>query len=118
MTRVITPGTVIETNILEEKKNNYLLALSLDADGKKAGLAYADVSTGEMFVLELPVPQLGEELTRIAPTEVLVRAQDRASLESASARSARRSARQRTSTRRAPPRCSGSTCTRAWRSWA
>ena len=84
VTRVITPGTVIETNILEEKKNNYLLALSLDADGKKAGLAYADVSTGEMFVLELPVPQLGEELTRIAPTEVLVRAQDRASLESAS----------------------------------
>ena len=34
VTRVITPGTVIETNILEEKKNNYLLALSLDADGK------------------------------------------------------------------------------------
>ncbi|MGI5884229.1 MAG: DNA mismatch repair protein MutS [Candidatus Spyradocola sp.] len=83
VTRVITPGTVTETNMLEEKKNNYLLALCLDAGKKKAGLAYADVSTGEMYVLELPVAQLSEELTRIAPTEVLVRAEDRASLDQA-----------------------------------
>ena len=84
VTRVITPGTVIETNILEEKKNNYLLALRLDDGGRKAGLAYADVSTGEMFVLEVPLSALSEELTRIAPTEVLLRAGDRGALEGVS----------------------------------
>ena len=78
VTRVITPGTVIETNMLEEKKNNYLLSVYFGEHEKKAGLAYADVSTGELFVLELPMrrTQLLEEMTRIQPTEVLTAASD------------------------------------------
>lgn len=78
VTRVITPGTVIETNMLEEKKNNYLLSVFFGDNEKKAGIAYADVSTGELFVMELPQrrTQLMEELVRIAPTEVLVCAED------------------------------------------
>ncbi len=82
VTRVITPGTVIESNMLEEKKNNYLLTVFFGGSDKKAGLAYADVSTGEMNVLELAArrAQLLEEMARIAPTEVLVCACDQQEL--------------------------------------
>ena len=78
VTRVITPGTVIESTMLEEKKNNYLLSVYFGQNEKKAGIAYADVSTGELYVMELPQrrTQLMEELARIAPTEVLVSAED------------------------------------------
>ena len=78
VTRVITPGTVTESSMLEEKKNNYLLSLYFGQNEKKAGLAYADVSTGELTVMELPSrkTQLMEEMVRIDPTEVLVSAED------------------------------------------
>lgn len=78
VTRVITPGTVTESTMLEEKKNNYLLSVCFGQGEKKAGIAYADVSTGELYVLELSQrrTQLMEELVRIAPTEVLVSAED------------------------------------------
>ena len=71
VTRVITPGTVTESSMLEEKKNNYLLSLYFGQNEKKAGLAYADVSTGELTVMELPSrkTQLMEEVVRIDPTE-------------------------------------------------
>ncbi len=48
--RVITPGTVIDQNMLEDKSNNYLLSLFLK--GNAFGMAYVDVSTGELFVTE------------------------------------------------------------------
>ena len=48
--RVITPGTVVEDNILDEKKNNYLLAIS--ANDKEVGLAWVDISTGEFNTIE------------------------------------------------------------------
>ena len=48
ITRIITPGTVIESNILDEKANNFLLSVCFASD--RAGLAFADVSTGEFFV--------------------------------------------------------------------
>ena len=43
--RVITPGTVLDGNLLENKKNNYLL--SLYKDGTNIGLTYVDISTGK-----------------------------------------------------------------------
>jgi DNA mismatch repair protein MutS len=48
--RVITPGTIIEPEFLEAKKNNYLIALA--AQGKVVGLAMLDVSTGEFAIIE------------------------------------------------------------------
>ena len=48
--RVITAGTVTDPSMLEDKANNYLLCVYID--GKKAGIAYADVSTGEFYVME------------------------------------------------------------------
>ncbi|MBQ6233290.1 MAG: DNA mismatch repair protein MutS [Clostridia bacterium] len=45
--RIITPGTLTDSAVIGEKRNNYLLSVCIN--GKKAGCAYADVSTGEMF---------------------------------------------------------------------
>ena len=71
VTRVVTPGTVIESNLLEEKKPNYILSLSLQKD--KAGIAFADVSTGEFFLYSFSGARmrLSEEISRIAPKEIL-----------------------------------------------
>ena len=51
VTRIITPGTVIEPAMLDEKANNFLLSICFVAD--RAGLAFADVSTGEFYVHEI-----------------------------------------------------------------
>lgn len=71
--RTITPGTVMEPELLEESSNNYLGALHLAEDA--AGLALVDVSTGEFLVarVEGQVERvLVDELTRMSPKEMLV----------------------------------------------
>jgi DNA mismatch repair protein MutS len=70
VTRVITPGTLVEESILEEKRNNYLAAAV--TDGPKAGLAWVDLSTGEFRLADLAVERLPDELVRLAPSEVLL----------------------------------------------
>lgn len=70
--RIVTPGTVIDPAMLEDKKNNYILAVCLEED--KAGLAWADISTGELTVEEIREnvqSALAAEWARIAPSEVL-----------------------------------------------
>ncbi len=71
VTRVVTPGTVIEANMLEEKKPSYILCVYLLKD--KAGCAFADVSTGEFYVYQFTDARLRlqEEISRIAPKELL-----------------------------------------------
>ena len=68
--RVVTPGTVFEDSLLDQRANNYLAAISVD--GARAGLAYADITTGEFAATQLPVAQVPLELSRIAPAEALV----------------------------------------------
>ncbi|HHY82808.1 MAG TPA: DNA mismatch repair protein MutS [Clostridiales bacterium] len=72
--RVITPGTVIESSILEEKSNNYLL--SLYKNNNAYGLSGVDVSTGEFFVSEITNGNVNDkllnELARIQPSEILI----------------------------------------------
>jgi len=72
--RVVTPGTIVEPNLLQGGRNNYLACLTLQ-DGK-AGLAYVDVSTGELAVTEISEGdienQLRAELQRLGPAEVLL----------------------------------------------
>ena len=53
--RIITPGTLTDSSVIGEKKNNFLCALCVN--GKRAGLASCDVSTGEFFVQQLPADQ-------------------------------------------------------------
>ena len=69
--RVVTPGTVFEDSLLDRQANNYLAAVSIEAEG--AGLAYVDISTGEFAATELTLSQLPLELGRVAPAEILVR---------------------------------------------
>jgi len=71
--RTITPGTVMDPELLDESSNSYLGALHLSGDA--AGLALVDVSTGEFLVarVEGQVERvLIDELTRMAPKEMLV----------------------------------------------
>ncbi len=67
--RVVTPGTVLESALLDQKVNNYLAAVVLEGDS--AGFAYADVTTGEFAAAQLDRSQLPLELERISPAEVL-----------------------------------------------
>ena len=68
--RVVTPGTVIETGLLRSKVNNYLAAYT--TDGRRSGVAYADVTTGDFQATELDADAALAELQRIAPSELLV----------------------------------------------
>ncbi|HKS27724.1 MAG TPA: DNA mismatch repair protein MutS [Pyrinomonadaceae bacterium] len=68
--RVVTPGTVIEPGLLQTKANNFLAAYV--TDGKQAGIAYADVTTGEFAATELDAAAAISELQRIAPSELLI----------------------------------------------
>jgi DNA mismatch repair protein MutS len=68
--RIITPGTIIEPGLLERRANNYLASFVMD--DRSAGLAYADVSTGEFRMTELDRVHAIAELERIAPAELLV----------------------------------------------
>ena len=67
--RVVTPGTVLEAALLDNRANNYLAAVCRDDD--QAGLAYVDVTTGEFAVSQVPVDRLPLELARLQPSEVL-----------------------------------------------
>ena len=57
--RVITAGTVVDSDILEDTKNNYIASVSLD---EKVGVAICDLSTGEFCVTELGGPSLIKDL--------------------------------------------------------
>lgn len=69
--RVITPGTTLDESILDQKTNNYLLALTVDEGG--FDLAYADISTGEFLVTRATdAVTLRTEIERVSPAEVLI----------------------------------------------
>jgi DNA mismatch repair protein MutS len=70
VTRIITPGTVIEAGLLEGRANNYLASFIIGE--KSAGLAFADVTTGEFAATELEVERAMAELERIAPSELIL----------------------------------------------
>ena len=70
VTRILTPGTVLESNLLPARENNYLVAL-LRGGGGFWGLAYVDASCGEFCVTQLLEDQLLLELGRLNPREVL-----------------------------------------------
>ncbi len=77
--RVVTPGTIIEPGLLQGDANNYLAAVvrSNPLPGETtqgtdlAAIAYADITTGEFAVTEIPVESLATELSRLRPAELL-----------------------------------------------
>ena len=72
VTRIITPGTVFESNMLEEKKQNYIASVCLRRN--QAGVAFCDISTGEFNLYQIADARvsLADELARIAPSELIV----------------------------------------------
>ena len=70
ITRVVTPGTVTESCMLDENKNNYIGCVC--GQGGKFGLAFCDVSTGAFFTTLCTDPQsVASELGRFSPSEVI-----------------------------------------------
>ncbi len=69
VTRVLTPGTVVEDAYLDPGRPNYLVAAW--SQGAEAGIAACDVSTGELLLCQLPRDRLQAELERLDPAEVL-----------------------------------------------
>ncbi len=71
--RVVTPGTVIEPNLLKKDQNNYLTSAIIDEN--RVGIAYVDITTGEFKATELvssePMNELRSELLRLNPAEIL-----------------------------------------------
>ncbi|MGL6114810.1 MAG: DNA mismatch repair protein MutS [Cetobacterium sp.] len=72
--RVITPGTVIDTDYLDEKSNNYLMGLVLKNDS--IGLSYVDITTGEFKTTEMKgedlIYRLLGEINKISPKEIII----------------------------------------------
>ena len=70
ITRIVTPGTVTESCMLDENKNNYIGCIY--GESRKFGLAFCDVSTGAFFTTICTDPQsVASELGRFAPSEVI-----------------------------------------------
>ena len=69
VTRIVTPGTLTDSALLDEKSDNVLLALV--ADKATVGLAWLSLASGELRIAEIAPQQLAGELRRIAPAEVL-----------------------------------------------
>ncbi|MBM7613844.1 DNA mismatch repair protein MutS [Alkaliphilus hydrothermalis] len=73
--RIITPGTIMDTSLLDEKRNNYLM--SLYGEGEGWGLAYVDISTGELFTTEIKGTSLSlrlkllDEIGKVQPKEII-----------------------------------------------
>ena len=78
VTRVVTPGTVVEPALLDEKRPNYLAAIVVECDHSappragRAGLAYADITTGEFATTQLDAGEVAQELARLQPRECLI----------------------------------------------
>ena len=72
--RVVTPGTVIESNMLDEKKNNYIM--SIYKNGLFFGMSVCDISTGDFFSTQIKqsnnFSKLLDEISRYSPAEIVV----------------------------------------------
>src|SRR5437588_10702863 len=69
VTRIVTPGTLTDASLLEDKSDNILLALSRDKS--TVGLAWLSLASGALRVAEVAPQALANELRRIGPAEVL-----------------------------------------------
>ncbi|MCF7918957.1 MAG: DNA mismatch repair protein MutS [Candidatus Cloacimonetes bacterium] len=68
---IITPGTIIDAELIEKSDNNFLAAVFTEED--KAGLAFLDVSTADFIFTELNPAEIKNELIRMQPAEIIVR---------------------------------------------
>lgn len=70
VTRIVTPGTILDSQALDETKNNYLMCIVYLA--KSFGIAVTDITTGEFLVTELSsIRALLDEIYKYAPAEII-----------------------------------------------
>ena len=76
VTRVITPGTIIDVDFLDKNNNNYIACMRINSQDNIAGIAYADITTGEFSVFEIKGKNFFEkalaEINKIQPSEFLL----------------------------------------------
>ncbi|MCH5298327.1 MAG: DNA mismatch repair protein MutS [Ruminococcus sp.] len=72
--RVVTPGTVIESSMLDESRNNYISCIY--AEGKNVGICFCDISTGELYVTDIvckdSLEKIKSQLSSYNPREILL----------------------------------------------
>ena len=72
--RIVTPGTVVESNMLEERKNNFIM--SIFKSGIYFGISVCDISTGEFYSAEIKdnqnFPLVLDEIARYTPSELVI----------------------------------------------
>ena len=71
VTRVITAGTLTESNLLKQNSNNYICAIYKDEKSDLFGFSYTDISTGEFKTTQAPLNMIMAELARLNPSEVV-----------------------------------------------
>lgn len=71
VTRIVTSGTLTESDFLQQNSNNYICALFKDEKSGNYGFSYADISTGEFKVTQAPLELIMAELIRLQPAEVV-----------------------------------------------
>ena len=68
--RIVTPGTNLDTQALDETKNNYIMCIVYIAD--RYGVSVSDITTGDYFVTEIPdSAKLMDEIYRFSPSEII-----------------------------------------------
>ena len=71
VTRVITAGTLTESNLLQQNSNNYICAIYKDEKSDIFGFSYTDISTGEFKTTQAPLNLIMAELARLNPAEIV-----------------------------------------------
>ena len=76
--RVVTPGTITDNHVLDDKTNNYLCCIYLNNKNSSVGISYVDISTGELYATEVIESNsslstvLVDEIAKIRPSELIV----------------------------------------------
>ncbi|KAI1306267.1 DNA mismatch repair ATPase msh1 [Mortierella claussenii] len=79
--RIITPGTLIDEQFLDQAENNWLLAIATDKISRSLGLSWLDLSTGDFFTQETTYDSFANDLARIRPREIILNSNLRGNVE-------------------------------------
>ena len=72
VTRIVTPGTNVSPETLDEHKNNYIMAVFYDAGGGTCGLAVSDISTGDFYATQVSgIQKILDEIQKYLPSEIV-----------------------------------------------
>ena len=72
VTKVITPGTILEDTLIDSRQNNFLMSVVFDEASGSAAFAAADISTGDFFTAETKIEQIDSEISKYNPGEILI----------------------------------------------